>query len=458
MRTKEFYHSLKVDKDLCYGCTHCLQSCPTKAIRIVKGKALIMEDRCIDCGECMRACPVHAIYVEQDDFSQIFEYKNRIAIVPAVFIGQFSLKKSYQEIIDAIKETGFTDVYLAEDSVEIINDIMLQEYGSGREKPLISTFCPAIVRLIQIKFPALVENIIPVKNPADVTAQYFMNQINKDEIELNKTGVFYVTPCPAKIADLKVQNSNKETLITGVINMNTLYNKVYHILEVKNKSKNTKPKAMQNYLSAKILQWSLTGGEAENMKGRCLAIDEVHNVIKFLEKVEDGEISNVKFLELRACDHGCAGGVLMTENRFITVERIKHRASKLPKSVNKNINTKEYKNLCKNITNINIEARPVDRLDDDMEQAFLKMKKIRHLMCYLPGIDCGACGVPDCQTLAKDVVAKKAHLSNCVFIQRGMEKNYKLSPEHSIKIIEKIWGEKRLEKNCNKKGAENETI
>ena len=37
-----------------------------------------------------------------------------------------------------------------------------------------------------------------------------------------------------------------------------------------------------------------------------------------------------------------------------------------------------------------------------------------------------------------------------------MEKHSKLSGEHALKIIEKIWGKNRLDKDCKKKGAADE--
>ena len=43
-------------------------------------------------------------------------------------------------------------------------------------------------------------------------------------------------------------------------------------------------------------------------------------------------------------------------------------------------------------------------------------------MCYLPGIDCGACGNPNCQSLAEDIVRHEAQFSDCIFMQRNMEK------------------------------------
>jgi len=451
----DFHHALVVDNELCYGCTHCMMACPTAAIRIDNGKAVIIDERCIDCGECMKACPVDAIFVEQDDFIKIFEYEYRIAIVPAVFLGQFSKKISVKEIVDAIKETGFTHVFLAEESAEVINEVMLNEYGSDRERPLISPFCPAVVRLIQVKFPGMVENIIPVKTPVDSTAMYVKKYMQDNGLPEERTGMFYVTPCAAKIAALK-SIPEDEIVIHGVINMDMLYNKVYHIFKTR-KGKNEVEKGLFTGISPKVLKWSLTGGEADNMKGRCLAIDEIHNVTKFLERVEDGDIINVDFLELRACDHGCAGGVLMTENRFLTVERIRTKADRIKEDLPEQSIEKYHDHLKVNAGINEIEPRSMFKLDENMEEAYRKMQRIRHLMCFLPAIDCGACGAPNCQSLAEDVVKGNAHLSNCIFIQRSMEKNRKLSNEHALRLIEKVWGKDRLDKNCNKKGAENET-
>ena len=44
MEEANFYHALKIDNDRCIGCTHCMKECPTGAIRIRDGKALIHKD------------------------------------------------------------------------------------------------------------------------------------------------------------------------------------------------------------------------------------------------------------------------------------------------------------------------------------------------------------------------------------------------------------------------------
>jgi dissimilatory sulfite reductase (desulfoviridin) alpha/beta subunit len=112
-----FYHALKIDKDICTGCTHCMKSCPTEAIRIRDGKAVIYENKCIDCGECFRVCPVKAIYIKQDDFAELGNFKYRIALVPAVFIGQFADGVRTSQIYSCLKKLGFTHIYEVEHGV-----------------------------------------------------------------------------------------------------------------------------------------------------------------------------------------------------------------------------------------------------------------------------------------------------------------------------------------------------
>lgn len=459
MRKQHFYHALKVDEQLCFGCTHCMNVCPTDAIRIRDGIASIHRNLCVDCGECMKVCPVEAIFVEQDDFQNIFDYKYRVAVLPSVFIGQFSKQISEGEIIDVLKGLGFTHVVPAEATVDSLNEAMLEAHDADHEKPLISSFCPSIVRLIQVKFPGLVNNIIATKPPIDSTAIYYRKLLLDEGKKAEDIGIFYVTPCASKIATVKDPVGESTSFVDGVINMDFLYNKVYHVLKTRGEEYTQQDEKVP-YISPKGLKWSLTDGESNHMKGRCLAIDEIHNVISFLEKVENDEVINVDFLELRACDQSCAGGVLLTENRFLTVERLKTRAERLEKSKDYYTEIKPvHKEFIKDTLKLGkIEPRSVMSLDEDMGTALKKMERVRRIMCYLPGIDCGACGAPNCESLARDIVMKDAHLSNCVFLQRMMEKTKKLDPMHSIRIIEKTWGKDRLDKDCKKKGAKNESL
>ncbi len=454
---EKFYHALEIDHDRCLGCTRCMIKCPTKAIRIRGGKARIRKDWCIDCGECLKACPTLAIYVEDDDFRKIFDYPCRVALLPTVFTGQFSKYTTEKDIISAIYELGFTHVFPVEYSTDMVYREMIRQMENMEERPVISSFCPAVVRLIQIRFPMLVDNILSVKPPVNASATYYHKVLENQGIPVEDIGIFYVTPCAAKIAALKGEEGYTSA-IKGVINLDTLYNKVYHVL--KNRPKDhTVDCELPPSLTKKEMRWSQTGGEAKHFPGRSLAIDEIHNVIDFLERMETtDEVHNVDFLELRACNKSCAGGVLTVANRFLTAERMmKHSQNrdKIPMIyASEDMDALAY--LKQHIAMPPIRPKTKLIYNGTREEILEKMEQVRKLMCYLPGIDCGACGSPDCRDLAEDIVRHEAQFSDCVFMQRNMEKHGKLDKEHAFRLIEKTWGKDRLNKDCYKKGAKYE--
>ena len=45
MDTANFFHSVTLDRDKCHGCINCVKRCPTEAIRVRGGKAVIMSER-----------------------------------------------------------------------------------------------------------------------------------------------------------------------------------------------------------------------------------------------------------------------------------------------------------------------------------------------------------------------------------------------------------------------------
>jgi Na+-translocating ferredoxin:NAD+ oxidoreductase RNF subunit RnfB len=433
-----FHHALKVVPELCIGCTHCMKACPTEAIRVKNGLAEIFEERCVDCGECYKACPASAIIVDQDDFEEIFSYRARVALLPSVLIGQFPSHFATNDIFGSLKKLGFTHIFEIDSVVDIVQegyDNFIENYKG--EKPVISTFCPAILRLIQVRFPSLVGNLLRVKPPSDIAAVQYKQQLIEDGFEINEIGLFYVTPCAAKISSIKNPVGESLSVVNGVINMEYLYNKMLRILmnnELEPATHDT------GSLKSKGILWSLTRGESKNQKGRCLAVDGISNVTHFLERLEDSEDSNIDFLELRACDESCAGGVLISGNRFLTVERLNGRAKK-------NDDTQSSKWVGQYNESLHgldsIHERSMLVMDLDRVKAIEKMNKLDELLKVLPGIDCSACGSPTCRSLAEDIVQGRAELSWCVFLQELYIRKGKITLEDVDQINARIWGENR---------------
>ena len=429
-----FHHSLHVIEEKCKGCTHCMKRCPTKAIRISGGKARIYSDLCIDCGQCMAVCPNDAIDVEQDSFEQLNDYNYRIGIVPAVFFAQFPDTFSHEQICSALYESGFTHLYLSETGIDILDKLGAPEIE--HQLPLISNFCPSVQRLIQIRFPLLLENMSRVRPPAQMVALFAKKEL---EGQSDSIGIFYLTPCAAKIAQIKTKGSEDNSLFQGVINFDTAYNRVRYFLEKHKSQKLVGEPATLSFptVTRKASQWSMVKGQSNTQGGRSLSVDEVHNVIEFLDLLEQEDDINLEFLELDACAEGCPGGILTVRNRFLASERLRHWSQTLPKvlppSLIKRIND-QSDFLSKNLYLDPPQPKGGMKLDQDIGKALYKLEKVRQILAVLPGIDCGLCGSPTCRSLAEDIAQKEASIRQCVVL--------KLKDPKELNALAKIWGER----------------
>ncbi len=455
-----FHHALKVVREKCIGCTHCMDVCPTDAVRIRGGKAYVNPDRCIDCGRCVNACPYNAIIVEQDDFGHIFDFKYRVALVPSVLLGQFNDKTGSCAIFKGLHNVGFTHVYEVDAMAPIVEKAYAEyEKRDDVELPIISSFCPAIVRLIQVRFPSLVKNIALVKPPIDFAAIHCRNIIEKAGASPSEIGVFYITPCAAKIAAVKSPVGEEKSFVNGVINMDFIYNKIYSHVMLDNKGDKSEPCLTIN---SRYVKWSLTNGECKNRDSHALAVDGVKNVIEILDQLENDKLDNINFLELRACDESCAGGVLVPGNRFLTVRRLSERAEiplcdvrKMPKGEESCKNCYLFSEtdesyLLKNSGLGKMEPRSMLSLDDDMSEALKKMEYVEVIMQILPNVDCGMCGTPSCLSLAEDIVRGIADIDQCIFMKiNSTSKNGDI--ESLCDSVRNVWG------RINNDGEENES-
>jgi hypothetical protein len=377
----------------------------------------------------MAVCPNNAIKVKQDPFNQLDDYLVRVAIIPAVFFAQFPDTITPGEILGALYAIGFTHIYLAETGVDILNVLKAEEQAP--ELPLISNFCPAVQRLIQIRFPLLVDNLSRLRPPAQVTAIFARSELSAVSPSL---GIFYFTPCAAKIAQFNTEGSEENRLFDGIINIDTAYNLVSTYLA---KQDQVQEGSLTFAMCTKhALLWSLVKGQIPSHEGRTLAVDEMHNVIEFLEILEEEAQTSLQFLELDACAEGCVGGILTVRNRFLASERLKYYSQQLPDVLDE-VLTKRIRDQRKAFQNDlrlpPFEATMTMGLDTDRSRALYKLQKVTDILKVLPGIDCGLCGSPTCKSLAEDIARGQASLKQCVVL--------KLRNAQSSSSLSRIWGD-----------------
>lgn len=439
MNNSPIFHSVTLETQKCKGCTTCIDSCPTEAIRVSDGKARIIKNRCIDCGECIRICPSHAKQAIGDSLSDLKEYDYTVAIPAPSLYAQFSRLTPIKKILQGLLNLGFNEVFEVAQGADItstyINMILKDK---KRIRPLISSSCPACVRLIQVKFPTLIPNIIPIESPMEISARLI--RLRHKEIPPSKLGIFFISPCPAKITGVKAPLGTDLSAVSKVIPINDIY------LPLLNEIKKISECDIALSSCAKGVAWSIRDGESESIKAQnCLSADGIHHVSNLLEKIENGKVKNMDYIEIDACPGGCVGGPLTVEDPHIARMRILYHI----RSEYKNNKTLKAKSTLEqaNITKKDlkqlfswshvIEPREVLRLADSFNEAMEKLTSIDKLITKLPGLDCGACGAPTCHALAEDIVQGHGELNNCIFILKDKIKDLTQELKRLEKKIEK---------------------
>ncbi|MEG0692555.1 MAG: [Fe-Fe] hydrogenase large subunit C-terminal domain-containing protein [Oscillospiraceae bacterium] len=402
-----FFHSVTLDKDKCMGCINCIKRCPTEAIRVRQQKAEIITERCIDCGECIRVCPHHAKKAIYDSIDVLKNYKYTIALPAPSLYGQFNNLDDVEIVLNALIELGFDSVFEVAKAAEIVSDAT-RKYMAREDivKPVISSACPAVTRLIRVRFPNLIEHILPLNAPVEVAARQAKMEVHqKTGLAYEDIGAIFISPCPAKVTASKMPLGTKKSEVSAVVAISDIYPKLLKYMKA-----DGKPNIPSQ--SGKIgVGWATSSGEsAALLNDNYLAADGIENVIRVLEDLEDEKFENLDFIELNACNAGCVGGVMTVENPYIARTKIKRLKKYLPISLN-------HANIvsCGIEWDTSIEYAPVLKLDEDFGIAMTKMAEMEKIEATLPGLDCGSCGSPSCRALAEDVVRGNASVDECIY-------------------------------------------
>ena len=418
----KFYHSVRLDESLCKGCINCIKRCPTEAIRVRGGKASINNKFCIDCGECIRVCPHHAKLATYDKLDVMKKYKYTVALPAPSLYSQFNNLDDVNIVLNALLLMGFDDVFEVSAAAELVSEATRQYISEHEEQlPLISTACPSVVRLIRVRFPNLIPHLLPINPPVEVAAVLAVRKAMEDTgLPREEIGIMFISPCPSKVTYVKSPLGTEKSEIDQVLAIKDVYPKLLACM---------KTVVGEDYpvigTSGKIgISWGHSGGEASGLfTENYLAADGIENVIRVLEDMEDQKFTNLRFVELNACNGGCVGGVLTVENPYVAEVKLKRLRKYMP--VARSHMHESEENVIKWTTGVQYE--PVFRLGNNMMESFSRLNQVERLMKKFPGLDCGSCGAPTCKALAEDIVRGDANETDCVYYLR--ENLHKLSEE-----------------------------
>jgi len=415
MKNNNQFQSIEIIKEKCIGCTICMKVCPTQAIRVKDEKAYNMAERCIHCGECVRVCPQKAIEPVTTEYKELKEFDYTIALPSPVLYGQFGPDIMPNDILLALRKIGFDDVYDLTWSCEIISkaiEIFLEDKKHFR-RPIISSTCPAVIRLIQIKFPSLIDLIIPIEYPRELAAKELKEKYSKKlNISKEKIGVIHITPCSAKLISIYDPPNREKSHVDGAIAINDIYGPLLKALrEVREDD------TILHRSGGIGIGWGISGGEVNSLKyDYCIAVSGRKDTIKILEDVESGIISEIEYLECLVCPGGCVSGQLAVQNPHIAKANIKRLVKMFGEK--SRVNEEKIKKLYKQgyfSFKKRFVPEPITPVAKDPSQAIRIIKKREEILKLLPGKDCGACGSPNCRTFAEDVAKGMVDVNKCVF-------------------------------------------
>lgn len=381
-----------LDGSKCNGCVNCMKRCPTEAIRVRNGKATIMYERCVGCGECVKVCPTKAKVEMCDSLSSIKNFKYKVALPTPSIYGQFNNLTDKNYVLTALKRIGFDAVYEVAAAAELVSRATVDYIKhEAKAKPVISSACPAVLNLIQMRYEHLIPHLSPIMSPEQLAARLARKEAIAKGYKREEIGIFLISPCAAHVLELKTHDACD---VNGVLSIKEVY---FPLLAEMNKLTQA---TVENIGTAGSLgvSWGSSTGEAHGLGfDNYLAADGMENVCAVLNELEHDKLYGLEFLELNACASGCVGGSLNIENPFLARTRIRQ----LRNSLHTVSSSEEVGNLSRDYK---YEPKNIFILDENRVNAMKKAMRIKQIYETLPHMDCGACGAPCCMAFAEDIV------------------------------------------------------
>jgi len=370
------WRGVRISPVLCTGCLRCLRVCPTQALRVRESRPAILEHLCINCAECIAACEPGALAMSAA--AELPDSKGRSLLIPFSFLYQFGAGVGPESVLRALSGLGFSEVRELGPWHEALRRATEECAAHPKALPIISPACPAVVNLIETRFPSLIRHLAPFLSPAEAAC--------RDWAAAGKSVV--VASCPSECAALLAADGRLEA---DIIPPALLGQKVMPLVAARRGGPGAAVSSESEYGNSRTRTSAIEG---------LLEAHGVRHVMRLLEEVENGLLPDVRVLELFTCEQGCFGSPLLKEDAFISRHRARSRtAAKEARAVRRE----------KPFT-----ARAGLRLDEDMAKAIAKLSEIEKLRRTLPGKDCALCGAPTCDALAEDVILGRIAAGNCV--------------------------------------------
>ncbi|MBQ6355827.1 MAG: 4Fe-4S dicluster domain-containing protein [Solobacterium sp.] len=381
----------------CVKCMRCVQACPTSALRMEDNRVIIDGHHCLNCGKCMRACHSQGLLAKGSTLEDIKNYDYTVCIVPGALISSCRSLDEAENLFYAIRELGFDEVVDFTD----IEGQMMQEtriLAEADEGLVISSMCPVINKLIEERYPMLVNHLAPLNYPSEIAARKIRERL-KDKGDV---GIFHLCECEAKLAFAKYPYLNMQYEVDHALATVDIFPLIRENLDKGRLPVTLCREGLQACNPTMMLQ----------MPDDLIA-DGFDKINDILDMTEFGLLERFRILHLFPCFNGCIGGHLLWGNSYLTKNNIDALTSERRKQPSE----------------INIEKLYSGRIisgDEDPRTLMEKLaffQKVNEQLELLPGYDCSACGMQTCRIMAEAIVNGTKKLEDCHILHSMKEKD-----------------------------------
>ena len=398
---------------------HCIRACPTHAIRVKGGKARVIPELCIDCGNCLAVCPTGAITATTIPFTALDKFKFKVVVASPAIFAQFGPNVTPAQVGRALLDLGFDAVWEYAVDIELIDRAISDTIKTWPGPfPLISNSCPVIVRLVQVAYPAMVEQLISVEAPLEIAARELKRHYAAEKnLKPEEIAAVYITPCQAKTISIIQPAEGVTSYVDGTVAVKEIYNDL--LSRIRHNA--GKPHSAEDFYGiGELFHWGSPEGEFPHLSPEhYLPLTGIQDVIKVFDDIEKGKLRNIEFLECHACPGGCIGGNLTVENVYVARSKSLHLSAVIPQR-SAAFEQEVARRYAEGDFFLRGPLKP-RRLEGDgldLRERVARKKRADELMRGLPGVNCGLCGAPSCRHHAEDVAAGRADVGDCVFLSR----------------------------------------
>lgn len=375
----------------CKKCIKCVKECPMDAISIVNEQVIIDENKCINCDICIQACNQKLLQVKHIDLKDFLnQYDYNIALIPTAILSDLKNYDEIKNIAHAIKEFGFDEVVEYSDIEGTLYKQALKD-SIGKNKVIITSFCPTINKLIINEYPTLIDHLLPYDYPVEIAAKKL-----RDKYADKKIGIYSLCECVGKLSLAKYPFGNEESNIDYALSISKLFPQINHL-------KNDLQEDIEfNRLGIESIVSDLYGKDNLSI----ISVEGLSQIRKVLDLVEFDQLKHIDLLALFNCFQGCIGGYYLWSNPFEGCFNIKSMLDKCKDNI-EDINHLDYKKI-----------HTIDSNEQNFKERLAWFNKVNVILETLPQFDCGSCGYANCRNLAIKIASGEADDSLCLVKRR----------------------------------------